>query len=174
VDRISAQADEKASCGTAINHASLAWRAADINFLAGIIKRGCPTAPYLSDMRRELLVASMGEKTMESLAYGIGNLVGFQLILGFMFGIDLAPSIVAVVRGHHRWPWIGLLNFAAGWTVAGWIAALVWSVTGIRQPAITHIGSTGLMTAPAGGGVKPRTRRVSAPLPLSRGLPSSL
>jgi len=24
-----------------------------INFLAGIIKRGCPTAPYLSDMRRE-------------------------------------------------------------------------------------------------------------------------
>ena len=25
---------------------------ADINFLAGIIKRKCPTAPYLSDMRR--------------------------------------------------------------------------------------------------------------------------
>ena len=66
---------------------------------------------------------------MESFAYGIGNLVGFQLIVGFMFGIYLAPSIVAVVRGHHRWPWIGLLNFAAGWTVAGWIATLVWSVT---------------------------------------------
>ena len=120
---------------------------ADINFLAGIIKRGCPTAPYLSDMRRELLVASMGEKTMESFAYGIGNWVGFQLIVGFMFGIYLAPSIVAVVRGHHRWPWIGLLNFAAGWTVAGWIAALVWSVTGIRRSAIMGIGSTALRTA---------------------------
>ena len=83
---------------------------------------------------------------MESFAYGIGNLVGFQLIVGFMFGIYLAPSIVAVVRGHHRWPWIGLLNFAAGWTVAGWIAALVWSVTGIRQPAM-RIGSTALRTA---------------------------
>ena len=85
---------------------------------------------------------------MESFAYGIGNLIGFQLILGFMFGIYLAPSIVAVVRGHPRWPWIGFLNFATGWTVAGWIAALVWSVRGIRQPAaIMTIGSTALRTA---------------------------
>jgi len=121
---------------------------ADINFLAGIIKQGYPTAPYLSDMRLELLVASMGEKTMESFAYGIGNLVGFQLIVGLMFGIYLAPSIVAVVRGHHRWPSIGLLNFAAGWTVVGWIGALVWSVTAVRQPAeIMRIGSTALGTA---------------------------
>jgi len=89
----------------------------------------------------------MGEKTVESFAYGIGNWVGFQLIVGFMFGIYLAPSIVAVVRGHHRWPWIGLLNFAAGWTVAGLIAALVWSVTGIRRSAIMGIGSTALRTA---------------------------
>ena len=79
---------------------------------------------------------------MESFAYGIGNLIGFQLILGFMFGIYLAPSIVAVVRGHPRWPWIGFLNFASGWTVAGWIAALVWSVTAIREPA-------GIMRAPS-------------------------
>ena len=84
---------------------------------------------------------------MESFAYGVGNLVAFQLILGLMFGIYLAPSIVAVVRGHHRWPWIGLLNCAAGWTVAGWIAALVWSVTGIRQPAMMRIGGTALRTA---------------------------
>jgi len=85
---------------------------------------------------------------MESFAYGIGNLIGFQLILGFMFGIYLAPSIVAVVRGHHRWPWIGFLNFATGWTVAGWIAALVWSVTAIREPAgIMRAGSAALRTA---------------------------
>jgi hypothetical protein len=42
---------------------------------------------------------------------------------------------------------IGFLNFATGWTVAGWIAALVWSVTGIRQPAaIMRIGSAALRT----------------------------
>ena len=85
---------------------------------------------------------------MESFAYGIGNLIGFQLMVGFMFGVYLAPLIIAVVRGHHHWPWIGFLNFAAGWTVAGWIAALVWSVTAISRPAaIIPIGSTALSTA---------------------------
>ena len=85
---------------------------------------------------------------MESLVDGVANFVGFQLILGFMFGIYLAPSIVAAVRGHHRWPWIGFLNFATGWTVAGWITALVWSVTTTRQPgAIVLIGGTAFRTA---------------------------
>ena len=85
---------------------------------------------------------------MEGFVDGICNLIGFQLILGFMFGIYLAPSIVAVLRDHHRLPWIGLLNFAAGWTVVGWIAALVWSVTAIGEPAgIMRTGSTSLGTA---------------------------
>ena len=85
---------------------------------------------------------------MESFADGIGNLIGFHLVLGFTFSIYLAPSIIAVVRGHHRWPWIGFLNFAAGWTGAGWIAALVWSLTAIGQPAaITRIGSSAFRTA---------------------------
>ena len=84
---------------------------------------------------------------MESFACGIVNLIGFWLVAGFMFGIYLAPLIIAVIRGHHRLPWIGLLNFAAGWTVAGWIAALVWSVTATHRPAaMTRIGSTALRT----------------------------
>jgi hypothetical protein len=84
---------------------------------------------------------------MESFACGVCNLIGFWLVSGFVFGVYLAPLIIAVVRGHHRWPWVGFLNFAAGWTVAGWIAALVWSVTATRQPAaIVRIGSTALRT----------------------------
>ena len=85
---------------------------------------------------------------MESFVDGIRNLIGFYLVLGCMFGIYLAPLIIAIIRGHHGWPWIGLLNFAAGWTVAGWIAALVWSITAMRQPAaIIPIGSTAFRTA---------------------------
>ena len=100
-------------------------------------------------MSRETSRASDGKKTMESLADGIANFVGFQVILGCMFGIYLAPSLIAAVRGHHRWPWIGLLNLATGWTVVGWIATLVWSVTGIRQPtAVMPMGSAALRTAP--------------------------
>ena len=119
----------------------------DINFLARIIKRGCPTAPYLPDAAGTSR-ASEGEKTMESFVDGICNLIGFYLVLGSMLGIYIAPLFIAVVRDHHRLPWIGLLNLAAGWTVAGWVAALVWSVTAIRQPAaIRQIGSAPLRTA---------------------------
>ena len=85
---------------------------------------------------------------MESFVDGIRNLIGFWVVLGCMFGIYLAPLIIAIVRGHPRCPWIGLVNFAGGWTIVGWIAALVWSVTAIPQPAaITRIGSTALRTA---------------------------
>src|SRR6516165_11635412 len=87
---------------------------------------GRPTTPDLSDMRRELARASDGEKTMESFIDGIGNLIGFYLVLGSMLGIYIAPLVIAMVRDHHRVPWIGLLNLAAGW-----IVALVWSVTAI-------------------------------------------
>ena len=83
---------------------------------------------------------------MESFVDGICNLIGFYLVLGSMLGLYVAPFIIAMVRDHHRLPWIGLVNFAAGWTIVGWIAALVWSVT--AQPAaVARIGSTALRTA---------------------------
>ena len=146
MDRNSAQANEKVPCG-AISDAFLAGRA-DIKFLAGIIKRGCPRAPYLSDMRRETSRASDGEKTMASFVDGICNLIVFYLALGFMLGLYIAPLIIATVRDHHRLPWIGLLNFAAGWTVVGWIGALVWSVTAKCEPAaVMPIGSTAFRSA---------------------------
>ena len=40
---------------------------ADINFLAGIIKRRCPAAPYLSDMRREPPGASTERRRWKAL-----------------------------------------------------------------------------------------------------------
>ena len=85
---------------------------------------------------------------MESFVDGICNLIGFYLVLGSMLGIYIAPLIIALGRDHHRLTSIGLLNVAAGWTVIGWIAALVWSATAIRWPAaIMRTGSTALRTA---------------------------
>lgn len=85
---------------------------------------------------------------MESFVDGMCNLIGFYLALGSILGLYLAPLIIATIRDHHRLPSIGLLNFAAGWTIVGWIGALVWSVTAIREPAaITRLGSTAVRAA---------------------------
>ncbi len=41
----------------------------------------------------------------------------------------LLPTAVAGVRDHRNTGAIFLLNFLLGWTVIGWIGALVWAVT---------------------------------------------
>jgi len=48
----------------------------------------------------------------------------------FMGGlIYLAPTLLAWNRSHHNQFAIFLLNLLLGWTVLGWIAALVWAAT---------------------------------------------
>ena len=44
---------------------------------------------------------------MDSFVDGISNLIGFYLVLGSMLGLYMAPLIIAMVRDHHRLPWIG-------------------------------------------------------------------
>lgn len=45
------------------------------------------------------------------------------------------PSLVAGVRHHHNATAILVLNIFLGWTVLGWIVALVWSCTAVAKPA---------------------------------------
>jgi len=42
------------------------------------------------------------------------------------------PAIIAAARRHQSWPAIAMLNFLLGWTGIFWIAALIWSLTGVR------------------------------------------
>ena len=49
------------------------------------------------------------------------------LILAFI-PFYFIPTIVAVLRSHHSKMQIFLLNFLAGWTTIGWVAALVWAL----------------------------------------------
>ena len=44
------------------------------------------------------------------------------------------PSIIVQMRRHHQGTAIFVLNLLLGWTVLGWIAALVWSLTAVQQP----------------------------------------
>ena len=50
------------------------------------------------------------------------------------------PLIIAVNRGHEDRTRIGVLNLLLGWTVIGWIAALVWATTGRKGNMLLHAG----------------------------------
>lgn len=43
------------------------------------------------------------------------------------------PTLVALLRGHDNTFAIFLTNLLLGWTVIGWIVALIWSFTAIRR-----------------------------------------
>ena len=47
----------------------------------------------------------------------------------------LLPALIAVLRRHASAGAIFILNLLLGWTVLGWIVALIWSATGERGGA---------------------------------------
>lgn len=62
------------------------------------------------------------------LIYGVGWLIG--LALGFYF----LPTIIALSLQRRQWLAIVAVNLLLGWTVLGWIGALVWSLI-VDRPA---------------------------------------
>ena len=53
---------------------------------------------------------------------------GFLALL-VMLVIYFLPAVVANARGHHNAGAIFLLDLLLGWTLLGWIIAMVWAVT---------------------------------------------
>ncbi len=39
------------------------------------------------------------------------------------------PTIIVVARNHHNMTAISALNLLTGWTLIGWLVALIWSMT---------------------------------------------
>jgi Superinfection immunity protein len=52
----------------------------------------------------------------------------FFPIFGFGFVMYFLPSIIAFARSKRDITGIVLLNFFLGWTMIGWVVALVWAV----------------------------------------------
>jgi len=53
----------------------------------------------------------------------------FGPFFGFGFLVYFAPTIVALARHKRNTLSIFLLNLFLGWTLIGWIVALVWAST---------------------------------------------
>ena len=52
----------------------------------------------------------------------------FLPFFGFGFVMYFLPSIIAFARSKRDTTAIVLLNFFLGWTMIGWVVALVWAV----------------------------------------------
>jgi hypothetical protein len=60
---------------------------------------------------------------------------GTGLALGvIILAIYFIPAIVASNRRHRNRTAIGVLNLLLGWTLIGWVAALVWALTADVEP----------------------------------------
>jgi Superinfection immunity protein len=56
---------------------------------------------------------------------------------GFGFVMYFLPSIIALARSKRDLLSIFLLNLFLGWSIIGWVVALVWSVKG-DSPAVAR------------------------------------
>ena len=45
----------------------------------------------------------------------------------------LLPALIAYQRAHHQRLAVFIVNLLLGWSVLGWIAALIWACTATRQ-----------------------------------------
>ena len=54
-------------------------------------------------------------------------------ILILLVVFHFLPTMIALLRGHHNGFAIFLTNLLLGWTVIGWIVALIWSCTAAER-----------------------------------------
>lgn len=51
------------------------------------------------------------------------------MIIIILLTLYFIPAIVATARKHKQAGAITVLNFFLGWTIVGWVGALVWACT---------------------------------------------
>jgi hypothetical protein len=54
------------------------------------------------------------------------------IMLAVMVAAYFLPGLIAYMRGHHNVVSIMLLNLFLGWTLIGWVAALVWAASATK------------------------------------------
>lgn len=56
----------------------------------------------------------------------------FFFFICFSLAFYFIPWIVSLSRGHRNSAAIAVLNLLLGWTLIGWVVALVWAATDSR------------------------------------------
>ncbi|MFK8069119.1 MAG: superinfection immunity protein [Gammaproteobacteria bacterium] len=61
------------------------------------------------------------------------SLITGILLIGISIAIYFIPSWIAAGRNHHNMGAIFAINLLLGWTFLGWVAAIVWSLTAVKE-----------------------------------------
>ena len=72
----------------------------------------------------KLLTTMGGIAALFALAVATNGAVLFLLIIGALYFL---PTICARNNGHHNEGAILVLNLLLGWTLVGWVVAMVWA-----------------------------------------------
>jgi hypothetical protein len=63
------------------------------------------------------------------MAFLLGLPIVVLVLLGIVvFVLHFLPTIIAWRRGSKSFLWIFLINLFFGWTLIGWVIALVWAL----------------------------------------------
>lgn len=79
-----------------------------------------------------------------------GGLVLLVLLLVLAVFFYFVPTIVAIRRRHRNRMAVLVLNLALGWTLLGWVVALVWANTSDVEPEPQEALGLGLVGAQGG------------------------
>ena len=75
----------------------------------------------------------------------VGHFQAREFIWGFAIGLAGAliyflPSLIAGNRAHRNLVPIIILDTLLGWTILGWIGALIWAVIQTQPPGVVQSG----------------------------------
>ncbi len=72
------------------------------------------------------------------MAFLLGLPLFLLILIGFFaFFLHFLPTFIAGSRHVHNFWWIFIINFFFGWTLIGWIAALIWALN--DRPRSTYV-----------------------------------
>lgn len=82
-----------------------------------------------------MMIARQASEADKAAAVGFLGLSFGALICVGLISLPLyfIPTFVAWQRGHQNTAAIAILNLLGGWTIVGYIAALVWSFTTVEK-----------------------------------------
>ena len=78
-----------------------------------------------------MFIAEISDNMARSIT--AGSMAFFIFIVLASFLIYFLPSVIAMIRRHNNFLSILALNFFLGWSVLGWLGALVWALVNPKE-----------------------------------------